>query len=122
HAGGLFQVMPVGVFQPAGSDDFDLWRCVAREYSEEFLGRPEHSAVDYASWPFFQALEAARRSGGLAVHCLGLGVDPLTFATDLLAVAVFDAEIFDGLFRDLVTTNAEGEVSLAPFTEEGIAG
>jgi hypothetical protein len=54
------------------------------------------------------------------VHCLGLGVDPLTFAIDLLAVAVFDAELFDDLFRDLVDTNAEGRVAVVPFSEDGI--
>ncbi|MBX6383863.1 MAG: hypothetical protein IRZ07_12955 [Microbispora sp.] len=40
HGGGLFQVMPVGVFQPAreAADaekaDLDLWKCLVREYAE----------------------------------------------------------------------------------------
>ena len=37
HAGGLYQVIPVGVFQPSGEapwnrqHDFSLWRCMVRE-------------------------------------------------------------------------------------------
>ncbi|MGO8893481.1 MAG: hypothetical protein ACLQB1_27925 [Streptosporangiaceae bacterium] len=40
--------MPTGVFQPASitathdSPDFNLWPNMMREYSEEFLGNPEH--------------------------------------------------------------------------------
>src|SRR5262245_61163489 len=88
HGGGLYQVMPVGVFQPTGSGeadgahDFDLWRSLAREYSEEFLGQPEHRGDDgplgYDHWPFFRALEAGRESGAVTAHWLGLGVDPLS--------------------------------------------
>jgi hypothetical protein len=45
-SGGIVGVMPAGVFQPStvrsgGHDaDFDLWRNIMREYSEEFLGKP----------------------------------------------------------------------------------
>src|SRR4029077_3059346 len=41
HAGGLYQVIPVGVFQPSGDaawherEDFSLWRCMLREFDEE---------------------------------------------------------------------------------------
>jgi hypothetical protein len=51
HAGGLYQVIPVGVFQPSGEAawnerrDFSLWRCVIREFAEELRGRSE----DYGS-------------------------------------------------------------------------
>jgi transcriptional regulator with XRE-family HTH domain len=47
-AGGMLSVFPTGVFQPASvrptqsPPDFDLWRNVMREYSEEYLGNPEH--------------------------------------------------------------------------------
>ncbi|MGH3942046.1 MAG: hypothetical protein ACRDTG_26170 [Pseudonocardiaceae bacterium] len=37
-----------------------------------------------------------------------MGVDPLTFATDVLTAVVFDAPLFDELFAGLVGTNAEG--------------
>ncbi len=102
--------------------DFSLWRCMTREFSEELLGGPEDyptrdGVLDYGQWPFARELAAARDAGTLRVHCVGLGVDPLTLATDLLTVAVFDSAVFDQLFRDLVTSNAEGRV----VTENGSA-
>ncbi|WP_018504232.1 hypothetical protein [Parafrankia discariae] len=120
HAGGLLQVVPVGVFQPSAPaewnirNDFGLWRSITREYAEELLGTAEEYGsdtrpIDYGRWPFAAELAAARQSGAVRVSVLGLGVDPLTFATDLLTVAVFDAPAFDELFADLVSTNAEGE-------------
>ncbi|MWK36547.1 transcriptional regulator [Actinomadura sp. J1-007] len=120
HAGGLFQVMPVGMFQPlsGGPGDLDPWRCMVREYSEELLGTGEDygDGFDQESWPFHRALTAARRDGRVRVHCLGLGVDPLTLAVDLLTVAVFRDEAFDTFFGErLVAENAEGLVSLAAF-------
>ena len=121
HGGGLYQVMPVGLFQPvtgapaAVRHDLSLWKSMAREYSEEFLGTSEDyqtsgGLLDYDGWPFYRRLTDARRAGRLTVHCLGLGVDPLSFATDLLAVAVFDADLFDAEFAGLVARNAEGRV------------
>jgi hypothetical protein len=133
HAGGLYQVMPVGVFQPVteGAEverrDLDLWRGMAREFSEEFLGAPEDYETGYERRPFFAALDAARRSGDVAVWCLGLGVDPLTFAADLLCVAVLRASAFDALFPGLVSANDEGRVvswpgmTGVPFTAEVVA-
>jgi hypothetical protein len=124
HAGGLYQVIPVGVFQPSGEaprhrrEDFSLWRCMLREFAEELGGQPEDGPVDYGSWPF-----AERMSQGLiGAWCLGLGVDPLTFATDLLTVAVVDSGVFDELFGGFgfgegPRRNAEGRVLRArPFS------
>jgi hypothetical protein len=121
HAGGLYQVMPVGIFQPADDNpssvrsDLSLWRSMAREFSEELLGTAEDyrelgSPLDYGRWPFYRELAAARGAGKLRVACVGLGIDPLTFAVDILAVAVFDGDVFDGLFAGLVAANAEGRV------------
>ena len=133
HGGGLYQVMPVGLFQPvteaaaALRHDLSLWKSMAREFSEEFLGTPEDyrtagGVLDYEAWPFYRRLTAARREGRLAVHCLGLGVDPLTFATDVLAVAVFDAPLFDAEFAGLVALNAEGRVITGGGTRDGTGG
>lgn len=127
HGGGLFQVMPVGVFQPVGDGDaarrrdLDLWRLMAREFSEELLGTGEdyRPGFDYASWPFFGELEQARRSGELTVRCLGLGADPLTLAVDILTVAVFDAGAFDTIFQGLVPVNAEGLVRRMDLADAG---
>jgi hypothetical protein len=139
HAGGLYQVMPVGIFQPADDtpssvrSDLSLWRSMAREFSEELLGTPEDyrdlgTPLDYGRWPFYRELATAREAGKLGVACVGLGVDPLTFAADILAVAVFDGDVFDRLFAGLVAANAEGRVigpgaaavPGVPFTGEAI--
>jgi hypothetical protein len=121
HAGGLYQVMPVGIFQPADDNpasvrsDLSLWRSMAREFSEELLGTAEDyrdlgTPLDYGRWPFYRELTAAREAGKLSVACIGLGVDPLTFAADILTVAVFDSDVFDHVFAGLVAANAEGRV------------
>jgi hypothetical protein len=118
HAGGLYQVMPVGVFQPLADDvdDLDLWGSMQREYSEEFLGNDE--VLDwheprFAS--FARAFDAARESGEVRPCVLGLGVDPLTFALDLLTAVVIEPGTFDRLFGGLVQENDEGMVAMAPF-------
>jgi hypothetical protein len=125
-AGGMLSVFPTGVFQPASvlpapdSPDFDLWRNVMREYSEEYLGNPEHdgdgSPIDYATEEPFKTLDAARRAGRIRVYCLGVGVDALNYVSDVLTVAVFDADVFDNVFRDMVDQNDEGEVESREFS------
>ena len=133
HAGGLFQVVPVGIFQAADdgpasqAQDFDLWRGMTREFAEELLGAPEvygpaGTAVDYRAWPFARQLNAARAAGAVRPWILGLGVDPLTLATDLLTAVVIDAPVFDELFGAMVSSNAEGRIrpGLA-FTAETVA-
>ncbi|GAB7184550.1 hypothetical protein ATKI12_4381 [Kitasatospora sp. Ki12] len=139
--GGLFQVMPVGMFQASHdapwneANDFDLWRAIVRELSEELLGSSEDYGsetrpIDYDAWPFNQTLSAARAAGTLRVYWLGLGMDPLTLVTDMLTVAVFDAELFDATFARIVSTNDEGhrvqledgtgQASGIPFTAEQV--
>jgi len=123
-AGGMLSVMPTGVFQPASilpapeSPDFDLWRNMMREYSEEFLGNPEHDGsgdpIDYANGEPFRTLDAARQAGKIRVYCLGAGIDALNFVGDLFTVAVFDADVFDEVFDELVELNEEGTVASGP--------
>jgi hypothetical protein len=124
HAGGMFQVIPVGVFQPSAEaaanerGDFSLWRSMIREFAEELGGRSEdygsaEDPVDYDSWPFARQLTEALDRGQISVWCLGLGVDPLTYATDLLTVAVIDSPVFDDLFSLNPRRNDEGEVLAA---------
>jgi hypothetical protein len=132
HAGGMYQVLPTGVFQPTGpqpwnlANDFVLWRSMIREYAEELLGASEEygtetAPIDYAAWPFAAALDTAAHAGHVRAYCLGLGVDPLTLATDLLTVVTFDAEVYDQLFSQAVETNTEGTVTAAiPFTAESV--
>lgn len=132
--GGMYQLAPVGMFQPAGiaadrtTIDLDLWRCVVRELSEELLGAPEQDNPRYERWPFFLDLEAARKDGTCRAYLLGIGVDPLTFATDLLTAVVFEPAAFDRIFADIVADNAEGRLELvgvdgllgAPFTHDEV--
>jgi len=124
HAGGLYQVIPVGVFQPSGEapwnrqHDFSLWRCMIREFAEELGGRSEDygsdsAPVDYDSWPFARQLTGALDRGQVRVWCLGLGTDPLTYATDLLTVAVIDSDVFDACFSANLQRNAEGNILAA---------
>jgi hypothetical protein len=119
--GGLYQVAPVGVFQPSHdaswnrANDFDLWRSITRELSEELLGGGEDyqsdvAPIDYERWPLYAERARARTEGTLRVYWLGLGVDPLTLAADMLTVAVFDAALFDAVFAGLVSTNDEGHL------------
>lgn len=112
--GGLYQVMPVGVFQPPGEvgdpAEFDLWRAQVREYAEEFLGAPELRTSGHGNLRFAREMDAARCAGRLRMYWLGLGVDPLSLVADLLTVAVVDAEVHDQLFAGLVAANEEGRV------------
>ena len=118
-AGGQLHVMPAGVFQPssiypaAQHVDLDLWRNIEREFSEEFLGNPEHNGdglpADYDAEPL-RAFEQARRAGRIRVHYLGLALDAVTLAGEILTVAVFDGPTYDALFAGIVDENTEGEV------------
>jgi hypothetical protein len=120
-ASGMLSVMPTGVFQPASilpthdSSDFNMWHNMMREYSEEFLGNPEHDGdgdpIDYARQEPFRSLDAARNAGKIRVICLGVGMDALNFVSDVLTVAVFDADVFDDIFDGLVESNEEGTVT-----------
>jgi hypothetical protein len=121
HAGGMYQVVPVGIFQPAGDEagDFDLWRCMVREFAEELAGQAEDygGRIDYDAWPFARRVTAALETGRIRAWCLGLGVDPLSFAADLLTVVVIDDDLFRELFGELFgggpVDNAEGRVLAA---------
>jgi len=124
HAGGTYMVMPVGVFQASGDEpwhrehDFSLWRCLVREFAEELLGEPEDrptdSPLDYDRWPAGAALQEGRIRGTVRARVLGLGVDPLTLATDLLTVLTVDSDWWDEQVGPLADTNAEGLLVRSP--------
>jgi hypothetical protein len=131
--GGLYQVVPAGMFQPSDeagwnlANDLGLWRAIAREVSEELLGTSEdygsdRAPIDYQRWPFFAALTGARRAGTLHGYWLGVGVDPLTLDADLLTVLVFDAPFFDAEFGGLVAANDEGYLLKSPSGPDPAAG
>ena len=118
-SGGVIGVMPAGVFQPstvrAGDHnaDFNLWRNIMREYSEEFLGNPEHNGdgqgANYDDEPF-KSLDAARRDGHLRIYGVGIALGALDLWAGLETIAVIDADTFDDLFAGLVSVNEEGTV------------
>jgi hypothetical protein len=132
HAGGMYQVLPVGVFQPAGEEpwntrnDFSLWRCIIRELAEELRGDTEdydthRGPIDYDAWPFAHQLTRALDTAQVRPFCLGIGVDPLTFATDILTVVTIEAPLYDELFGEIADTNTEGSITPAvPFTAQTV--
>jgi hypothetical protein len=122
-AGGLFDAIPAGEFQPSSlspwdqRNDFDLWRNIVREYSEEFLGAAEHDGsssepIDYESWPLYRALNMARSERRLRAFCFGVGLDALTLAATIMTAVVIDDEVFDDVFRGIVRRNAEGRLAV----------
>jgi transcriptional regulator with XRE-family HTH domain len=139
-AGGVYDVIPAGEFQPSSvalwdrRNDFDLWRNIAREYSEELLGAPEHDGtrtepIDYATWPLYQALEEAQVAGTVTAFLLGVGLDALTLAATILTVVVIEDDVFHAVFGRTVRYNEEGEivgigdgrpVEGIPFTAESV--
>jgi hypothetical protein len=129
-AGGQSHVIPAGVFQPSGispwnmAGDFDLWRGMLREYSEEMLGNPEHDGssgapLDYHREEPFRTLNDARREGKVKPWCLGVGFDPLVPAGEILTVVTIESDVFDAAFAGMVERNAEGD--LFP-SEDGSVG
>jgi transcriptional regulator with XRE-family HTH domain len=130
-AGSLFHVIPTGVFQPSAisphvrAHDFDLWRCMLREYSEEFLGNLEHDGnastpIDYDHQEPFRSLNQARREKRVRAYCFGIGLDPLTLCGEILTAVVIDDAVFDQVFAELVQSNNEGAIVTGP-SGRGIA-
>jgi hypothetical protein len=120
-ATGLYDVIPAGEFQPASvspqsnANDFDLWRNIVREFSEELLGTPEHDGtrsqpIDYDRWPLYRGLGRARSQGAIHAYCLGVGFDALTLAATIPTVVVIDEHAFEELFGQVVRINAEGVI------------
>ncbi|TWD79731.1 Xre family transcriptional regulator [Kribbella amoyensis] len=118
-AGGMYHVVPAGVFQPAAlapahqANDFSLWRNIQREFSEELLGNAEHDGnavdpIDYLTDEPFASFEQARLAGDFRTSALALVLEPLTLWVELLTVSVIEAPVFDQLFADMVAVNEEG--------------
>ncbi|MFN2496040.1 MAG: hypothetical protein ABR608_09055 [Pseudonocardiaceae bacterium] len=139
-SGGTYGAIPTGEFQPSSvtqwdrCNDFDLWRNMVREYSEEFLGEPEHDGtrsqpIDYERWPLFQRLQAARSDGSVGAFFLGLGLNALTLGATILTAVVIDDDVFSEVFGSMVRFNEEGEIVAVgggtptegvPFTEAAV--
>ncbi|MGH3795258.1 MAG: helix-turn-helix domain-containing protein [Pseudonocardiaceae bacterium] len=140
-AAGIYGLIPAGEFQPSSigswdkENDFDLWRNMVREYSEELLGEPERDGsqgepLNYDEWPFYQELQKARNDDRVTAYCLGAGLDTLTLTATILTVVVMDDDVFDSLFSKSVRINTEGVLITAaestsvsegvPFNQESV--
>ncbi|WP_370126483.1 helix-turn-helix domain-containing protein [Streptacidiphilus sp. EB103A] len=118
-AGGLYDAIPAGEFQPSSilgppdGADFDLWRNIVRELNEELLGAPEFDGsasqpIDYDRWPLYRALQRGRDNGTVRAYAFGVACDALTLAITIPSVLVVDDAVFDELFGDIAPQNAEG--------------
>ncbi len=117
--GSLVHLLPAGIFQPSSvspesvATDFSIWRNIQREYAEEVLGHDEYDGtgdpIDYDESPFGE-MDRALADGRLRAFCLGVTLDALTLAGDILTVVVLEPALHDELFADAVDQNDEGAV------------
>jgi len=127
--GSMVHLLPAGIFQPSSvmpdciARDFSLWRNIQREYAEELLGHEEEydgtgCPIDYDTEPF-ATMDAALADGQLRAYCLGITLDALTLAGDILTAVVLEPGFYDALFADAVERNNEGAIPARtiPFEE-----
>lgn len=131
--GGMIHLLPAGVFQPSSviptaiAEDFSFWRNIQREYAEELLGLDEFDGsghpIHYDELEPFVTMDQAVGDGRIRVCCLGVTLDALTLAGDILTVAVIDPELYDSLFGNAVDSNSEGSVpaKAVPFEADTLA-
>lgn len=127
--GGMAHLLPAGIFQPSSvipeaiASDFSIWRNIQREYAEELLGHGEYDGsgkpIQYSTLEPFAAMDHALHEDRIRVFYLGVTLDALTLAADILTVAVIDPDTYDELFAHAVETNAEGSVPRRMFPLEG---
>lgn len=126
--GGMVHLLPAGIFQPSSvipaaiAADFSIWRNIQREYAEELLGHDEYDGsgkpIRYDKLEPFAKIDRALRDGDIRVFCLGVTIDALTLAGDILTVAVIAPDTYDDLFANAVETNSEGSVPARAFPFE----
>ncbi|MGX7823558.1 helix-turn-helix transcriptional regulator [Actinokineospora sp. 24-640] len=126
--GGMAHLLPAGIFQPSSvipaaiAADFSIWRNIQREYAEELLGHDEYDGcgkpIRYDKLEPFTTMDQALRDGRIRVFCLGVTLDALTLAGDILTVAVIAPDTYDELFANAVATNSEGSMPTRAFPFE----
>ncbi|MEU4391476.1 hypothetical protein [Kribbella sp. NPDC023855] len=130
---GAYMVVPTGVFQPGSKspaalrEDFDIWRTIMREFSEEILGNPEADGtmgmtVDYATETPYLELDQERAAGKIRLHYLGFGLDAVELWGHLLTVMVVEDDAFSRVAPTLVEKNAEGIMIGHKRTKTGVRG
>ena len=116
---GLIHVVPAGEFTPSDISyealqaDFSIWRNIMREYAEEFLGIEESYGrggrpLDFENDPPYSELSIARKQGELIVRTFGIAIEALCLKPELLTVCIFEGEVFDRIFADMVSEDGEG--------------
>lgn len=126
--GGMAHLLPAGIFQPSSvipaavAADFSIWRNIQREYAEELLGHDEYDGsgkpIRYDKLEPFTTMDQALRDGRIRVFCLGVTLDALTLAGDILTVAIINPDTYDELFANAVETNSEGSMPARAFPFE----
>lgn len=90
--------------------------------NEELLGHDEYDGsgrpIRYGELEPFATMDEALRDGRIRVFCLGVTLDALTLAGDILTVAIISSDTYNQLFSDAVETNAEGSVPARAFPFE----
>ncbi|MGH3974239.1 MAG: helix-turn-helix transcriptional regulator, partial [Pseudonocardiaceae bacterium] len=92
--GGMVHLLPAGVFQPSSvfpaavAADFSIWRNIQREYAEELLGHDEYDgsgrSIKYSELEPFITMDLAVAEGRIRVFYIGVILDALTLAGDIL--------------------------------------
>jgi hypothetical protein len=128
--GGMAGLVPAGEFQPSSAayaalhSDADVWRCVMREFAEEFLGRPDlneqrAALVDYKRESPFRELERARRNGWVRPYILDIGFDPVSWKAGIRLVCVFDEGSYLEIFHGMHAGSDEGRLELSSLVRAG---
>lgn len=120
--GGMAGLIPAGEFQPSSAahaalrSDADIWRCVMREFAEEFFGREDLNAraamVDYERESPFRELDRARMHGWVRPYLLDFGFDPVSWKAGLRLVCIFDEDAYLDIFRGMLPEGEEGQLEL----------
>lgn len=108
--GGMAHLLPAGIFQPSSvfpaavAADFSIWRNIQREYAEELLGHDEYDGsgrpIKYSELEPFITMDQALAKGRIRVFYIGVILDALTLAGDILTVAVIHPQLYDELFAN----------------------
>lgn len=89
---------------------------------EELLGHEEFDGtgrpIDYDTEPF-ATMEAALADGRLRAYCLGITLDALTLAGDILTVVIIEPELYDELFGALSTPTARARYRHVQYSRSG---
>ena len=128
--GGMAGLIPAGEFQPSSAayaavrSDADIWRCIMREFAEEFLGRQDlteqrAALADYERESPFRELQRARLNGWVRPSILDIGFDPVSWKAGIRLVCVFDEDAYLDIFRGMRPDGREGPLELSSLHRVG---